>query len=45
MVAKKDKILQEIRKIEAVQYGIKEFLHGLLIGIVIGFFIAMMLLK
>lgn len=45
MVTRNDKMLQEIKKIEAVEYGIKEFLHGLLIGIIIGFFIAMFLLK
>lgn len=46
MVAGKDKqLLKEIKRLETVEYGMKEFIHGLLIGLIIGFFLAMMLLK
>ena len=47
MVAKKanPKIMAELKKIEAVEYGLKEFIHGILIGLIIGFFLAMIFLK
>ncbi|MDP7115892.1 MAG: hypothetical protein QF915_02445 [Candidatus Woesearchaeota archaeon] len=47
MVAKKSnqKILTELKRIEAVEYGLKEFIHGVLIGLIIGFFLAMIFLK
>ena len=38
-------IIQELKKLEDVEYGTKELIHGLLIGIVIGFFLAMFFLR
>lgn len=46
MVKKKDSMLiQELKKLEQVEYGTKELIHGLLIGIIIGFFLAMFFLR
>jgi len=39
------KLIQELKKLEEVEYGTKELIHGLLIGIVIGFFLAMFFLR
>lgn len=38
-------VAQEIRKLEEIEYGIKEFLSGLLVGLVLGFVIALFLLS
>lgn len=37
-------VLDELRHIEEVEYGTKELVHGVLIGIVIGFFLALILM-
>lgn len=46
-MAKKEtsKLVQELKRLEEVEYGTKELIHGLLIGIVIGFFLAMFFLR
>tara|TARA_Y100000310_G_scaffold343124_1_gene449324 strand:- start:15265 stop:15420 length:156 start_codon:yes stop_codon:yes gene_type:complete len=36
---------QKIERIEEIEYGMKELLHGLLVGIIIGFLLAMFLLR
>ncbi len=35
--------LEQLQRLEEIEYGFKEFLHGILIGAVIGFIIAMVL--
>lgn len=35
--------LEQLQRLEEIEYGFKEFVHGLLIGAVIGFIIAMAL--
>jgi len=50
---KKEKVLEvqeekldaEIKHMEEVEYGVKELIHGILIGTVIGFVLAWFLLK
>ena len=37
--------ISEIRQLEEIEYGIKELIHGLLLGIIIGFMLAWFLLK
>lgn len=39
------KLIGEIKKLEETEYGTKELIHGLVMGIVIGFILAMFLLK
>jgi len=39
------KLIQAIKKLEETEYGTKELIHGLLMGIIIGFILAMFLLK
>lgn len=49
MARRKTKLLREIRGVVAkerraeIEYGIKEFVQGLLVGFIIGFLIAMQL--
>ena len=38
--AKKPGLSEEIRRLEHSEYGLKEFIHGLLLGLIIGFLIA-----
>ena len=38
------KVLEELHHIEEIEYGTKELIHGVLIGIVIGFFLALILM-
>ena len=40
-----EKIIQEIKKLEEREYGTKELIHGLLLGIIIGFLLALLLLR
>ena len=50
---KKEKLLEEeekkldkqIEEMEEIDYGIKELIHGILIGLVMGFILAWFLLK
>jgi len=35
--------LEQLQRLEEIEYGFKEFLHGILIGAVIGFIIAMVM--
>lgn len=44
MKTKDSKLMHEIKKLEEIEYGTKELIHGLLIGVVIGFILAMFLL-
>jgi len=39
------KLVQAINKLEETEYGTKELIHGLLMGIIIGFILAMFLLR
>jgi len=41
----KPSIRDEIRKLEQSEYGLKEFLHGLLLGLIIGFLIAVFFVR
>ena len=41
----KQELIQELERIEEIEYGTKELIHGVLIGIIIGFFLAMLLLS
>jgi len=38
-------IEEEIRKMDEIEYGLKELVHGILIGIVIGFVLSWFLLN
>ena len=40
-----ENIITELQKLEGTEYGLKEFIHGLLIGVIVGFLIALMLLR
>ncbi len=40
-----DKLLSELQRLEEVEYGVKELIHGILIGIIVGFLIALLLLR
>lgn len=40
----KEDVMRELERIEEIEYGTKELIHGVLIGIIIGFFLAMILL-
>jgi len=42
---REEKLDQEIEEMENSEYGVKELIHGILIGIVVGFIIAWLLLK
>ena len=33
-------IIKEIEQLETIEYGLKEFIHGILIGMVLGFIVA-----
>ena len=37
-------ILQEMQRLEEVEYGLKELITGLLIGVIIGFILAVLFL-
>lgn len=41
---KSKELEREIQKLEEVEYGLKELITGLLIGIIIGFLLAVILL-
>lgn len=43
-ITKLDLEIEKLQKLEEIEYGIKEFMHGLLIGAVIGFIIAFIVL-
>jgi F0F1-type ATP synthase assembly protein I len=45
LLKKEENLEKEIRDMENVEYGIKELIHGILIGIIVGFVIAWFLLK
>ena len=45
IVAAEAKLDKEIEDMEQSEYGIKELIHGILIGIVIGFVLAWFVLK
>ena len=36
---------KELRVMESAEYGLKEFIHGLLIGVVFGFILALFILR
>lgn len=38
------KVVDELHKLEEIEYGTKELIHGVLIGIIIGFFLALVLM-
>ena len=38
-------LIQAIKKLEETEYGTKELIHGLLMGIIIGFILAMFFLR
>ena len=40
----KTEILEELHRIEEIEYGTKELIHGIIIGIIIGFFLALVLM-
>jgi len=46
MVIKKDsqELINEMKQLEKVEYGLKELITGLLIGIIIGFILAVLFL-
>ncbi|MBN2422811.1 hypothetical protein JXB41_06280 [Candidatus Woesearchaeota archaeon] len=39
------KLSEEVERLEKIEYGTKELIHGVLIGIIIGFVIAWLLLR
>tara|TARA_Y100000310_G_scaffold345764_1_gene469570 strand:- start:4404 stop:4544 length:141 start_codon:yes stop_codon:yes gene_type:complete len=39
------KLIQAINKLEETEYGTKELIHGLIMGIIAGFILAMILLR
>jgi|SaaInlStandDraft_6_1057023.scaffolds.fasta_scaffold74918_2 hypothetical protein len=41
----KRKKIDEIRQLEEIEYGLKELIHGLVLGVIIGFALAWFLLK
>ena len=41
----KRKKIDEIRQLEEIEYGLKELIHGLVLGGIIGFALAWFLLK
>ena len=41
----KRKKIDEIRQLEEIEYGLKELIHGLGLGVIIGFALAWFLLK
>ena len=41
----KRKKIDEIRQLEEIEYGLKELIHGLVLGVIIGFALAWVLLK
>lgn len=43
-LTKLDLELEKLNKLEEIEYGMKEFIHGLLIGGIIGFIIAFIVL-
>jgi F0F1-type ATP synthase assembly protein I len=45
LAAEEKKIEQEIKEMDEVEYGLKELIQGILIGIFIGFMLAWFLLK
>ncbi len=42
---REEKLDKEIEAMESSEYGVKELIHGILIGVVVGFIIAWLLLK
>ena len=38
--SRKISLREEIQRLEHSEYGLKEFIHGLLLGLIIGFLIA-----
>ena len=42
---KAKKLIKEIRKVEEQEYGTKEFIHGILIGLVVGFIIGILIFQ
>lgn len=39
------KLNEAVKKLEQTEYGTKELIHGLLIGVIVGFTLALFLLK
>ncbi len=39
------KLMKAIKNLEETEYGTKELIHGLLMGIIIGFILAMFLIR
>jgi F0F1-type ATP synthase assembly protein I len=38
-------VVREIKKLEEIEYGIKELMTGIFIGLIIGFFLALFLMR
>ena len=45
LLKKEEALENEVRHMEEVEYGLKELIHGIIIGIILGFALAWFLLK